>query len=243
HDFGGTSQGWSVMTHAAVPSGYLISAVSVTTVPANILYYAGSSTNGTPIIKRLANARTTNSTPKDISIPDAPSGAFLHDLAINPVNGNELLAVMTNYNIVGIYHTMDGGKSWQAAEGNLTGDNSPTSPNPGPSIRSATIIPGKQGTIYLVGTSTGAYSTRKLDGQNTRWIHESPATNTSSKLAVGSSVVEDITSRLSDGDVAVGTHGRGMFVGRFQGDTLSKNIPVIAVSPARGRAGDKVAIT
>jgi photosystem II stability/assembly factor-like uncharacterized protein len=241
-DFAGAAKGWSVMNNATL-SGHLISAVSVTTVPSNTLYYAGSSSNRKPVIKRLGNAKTSNHEPKDISIKNAPAGAYLHDLAINPANGNELLAIMTNYNIVGIYHTMDGGDSWEPVEGNLTGSSDPSSSNTGPSIRSATIVPAKSGAIYLVGTSTGVYSTRNLEGKNTKWIHESPANVNAGKLAIGYSVVEDITSRFSDGDVAVGTHGRGMFVGRFQGKTVSKNIPAISIKPAKGRAGDKVTIT
>lgn len=147
--------------------------------------------------------------------------------------------MMTNYDIVGIYHTMDGGNTWKAVEGNLTGSKT----NPGPSIRSATIVPAKSGTIYLVGTSTGVYSTRNFNGQNTKWVHVSPAGSNGGKPVIGYSIVEDITSRLSDGDVAVGTHGRGMFVGYFQGETVSKNVPRISIKPKKGRAGDKVTIT
>jgi photosystem II stability/assembly factor-like uncharacterized protein len=240
-DFTGTSQGWSVMNNAAL-SGYLISAVSVSTVPANILYYAGSSASRKPVIMRLANARKSDSQPKNISIKNAPNGAYLHDLALNPANGNELLAVMTNYDIVGLYHSTDGGQTWKAVEGNLTGVNKPSSTDAGPSIRAATIVPAKSGSIYLLGTSTGVYSTSNLNGQNTKWVQASPANN-GSRRVIGYSVVEDITSRFSDGDVAVGTHGRGMFVGLFQGKTVSKNIPIISIKPTKGRAGDNVTIT
>ncbi len=58
------------------------------------------------------------------------------------------------------------------------------------------------------------YSTTELNGTNTIWIQES------SDL-IGNVVAADITSRESDGRVAVGTHGRGVFIG----DILSTNIP------------------
>jgi hypothetical protein len=234
---GGTTKGWQVMRNTALHN-YIISAVSVTTMPANILYYAGSTTKGRrPVIKKLINASTSTSKPEDISIPNAPEGAYLHDLAVNPANGNDVLAVMTNYGIVGLYHTLDGGKTWKAVEGNLTGVNKPTSPDAGPSLRTATIVPAEAGPIYLLGTSTGVYSTRTFDGDKTKWKPESPAAN-DGKLHIGYSVVEDITSRFSDGDVAVGTHGRGMFVGRFQGSTTSKNMPRIEIIPSKGHSGN-----
>jgi photosystem II stability/assembly factor-like uncharacterized protein len=233
----GTTKGWELMHNAMLP-GYIISAVSVTTMPANILYYAGSTTaQRPPVIKKLINASTSTSEPKDVSIPNAPNGAYLHDLAVNPANGNDVLAVMTNYDIVGLYHTLDGGETWTAVEGNLKGSNKPKSADAGPSLRTATIVPAESGPIYLVGTSTGVYSTRTFDGDKTEWKHESPAGN-DGKLHIGYSVVEDITSRFSDGDVAVGTHGRGMFVGRFQGSTVSKNVPRITIHPQKGRGGN-----
>ncbi|HYW34829.1 MAG TPA: T9SS type A sorting domain-containing protein [Balneolaceae bacterium] len=235
-NYNGATQGWQAMDATSLPN-YLISAVSVSTVPSNILYYAGSSTSQQPVIMRLNNARTSNSTPKNISIPNAPSGAYIHDIAVNPANANDVLAVMTNYNIVGLYHSKNGGKTWQAVEGNLTGNNQPGSSDAGPSIRSATIIPAKSGTIYMVGTSTGVYSTRNLDGNNTTWVRESPYENNNTP-DIGYSVVEDITSRFSDGDVAVGTHGRGMFIGHFQGNTVSANIPRIELNPQKGLAGN-----
>ncbi|MDZ7715775.1 MAG: T9SS type A sorting domain-containing protein [Balneolaceae bacterium] len=182
---------------------------------------------GAPVIKRLDNASANSSGPVDISIPNVPNGAFVHDIAVNPTNGNEVLVVMSNYNIVGLYHSVDAGNSWEAVEGNLTGDNNPGSSNPGPSIRSAAIIPAEGGSIFVLGTSTGIYASQNLDGSNTMWGKESAS-------MIGSSLVENIDSRFSDGDIAVGSHGRGIFVGSFQGEinfnapdnsTVSQNFP------------------
>ncbi|UCC40786.1 MAG: hypothetical protein JSV96_04900 [Candidatus Aminicenantes bacterium] len=88
-----------------------------------------------------------------------------------------------------------------AIEGNLEGDTN----NPGPSLRSATILPTSQGTFYIIGTSTGVYSTTELNGSSTTWIQQSPN-------KIGNVVVEYVTSRKSDARVVVATHGRGIFV-------------------------------
>lgn len=210
---GGTSQGWD--NFSAVSNANITSLEVTDAQPSDRLYYAGSG-SGAPQIFYVDNASTTWS-PQDISISGVPPGAYVHDIAINPRDGNEVIAVMSNYNIVGLYHSTNGGSSWAAIEGNLEGDMS----NPGPSIRNATILPTSSGTIYLVGTSTGVYSTTSLDGSSTSWTRES-ADN------IGYSVSEHIVSRPSDGKIAVGTHGRGIFVG--QANVESSQGPMVDVT-------------
>lgn len=224
----GTSTGWEELPDLNLGTQYLITALAVSKVPGNILYYGGYSSSQQPILKRLTNAKTATSGATDISLPNNSelAGAYVKDLAINPINANEVIVVLSNYNITGLYHTTDGGQNWEAIEGNLTGNSS----SPGPSLRSAAIIPAESGTIYLLGTTTGLYSTQLLDGSNTTWGQE--ASN-----EIGNAVTEELASRVSDGDIAAGTHGRGMFLGDFQGST---NAPFIVANPLKGRAGDSV---
>jgi len=201
----GTTEGWENFT--AVSGGnYTITALEVTNAqPSSRLYYGASGSGESPKIYALDNADTSKDT-VNVSIPDAPSGAYVHDIAINPTDGNEAMVVMSNYNIVGLYHTTDGGSNWTAIEGDLQGDMS----NPGPSIRSASILPTVSGPVYFVGTSTGLYSTTSLSGMTTNWIRESAD---GSQGSIGFSIAEQIVSRPADGKVAVGTHGRGIFLG------------------------------
>lgn len=197
-----TSQGWSQLKSFSVSSGYEISALAVSrTNPSHILYVGASSNSGQPVIYRLENANTSTLSPVKLSIPGAASGAYIHNVAVNPVNGKELLVVMSNYNIVGLYHSIDGGNSFTAIEGNLTGD----SRNPGPSLRSASILPVEGGTMYFVGTSVGLYSTDNLNGNSTLWMQEGAG-------VMGNVIVNYVDSRPSDGRVIAGTHGRGAFV-------------------------------
>ncbi|MEM8488921.1 MAG: T9SS type A sorting domain-containing protein [Bacteroidota bacterium] len=169
---------------------------------ATVLYLAASGDNATPQIYRFENAGTSTSAPTNVSIPGAPSDGYIHSIAVNPNNANEVLVAMSNYNIIGLYHTSNGGSSWTAVEGNLTG----TANAPGPSMRAVEIVPLNADTGYLVGTSTGFYSTISLNGSNTTWQQESAD-------GVGNAIVESIDSRTSDGRVALATHGRGIFVG------------------------------
>ncbi len=195
----GSDSDWTKLEFSAGPT-YSITALSFTqSYPSHKLYFAASSNSGAPKIYFLEN---TNQSPTEISILEATSGSQVHHIAVNPSNGNELIVVMSNYNITGTYYSNDGGKNWSAIEGNLTGSED----NIGPSIRSAAIIQGRKTTAYVLGTSTGVYSTTKLSGNSTDWIKESPE-------IIGSSVAEAIDYRSSDQTIAVGTHGRGIFIG------------------------------
>jgi len=215
---GGTTTGWESFEGTS-STGYSITTLEVTSMsPTNRLYYGASSSSGPPEIFRLDNA-STSSTPTDISISGVDDGAYIHDIAVNPYNGNELIAVMSNYGIVGLYYSNDGGENWTAIEGDLTGD----AQNPGPSLRNAEILPTEEGSLYLVGTSTGIYSTMSLQGESTSWVRES---DDGSAGSIGYSVVEYITARSTDGTIAVGTHGRGIFVGRTDvGDIVAGLLP------------------
>ena len=203
-----TSIGWTKLDNLKVPASYLISTIAVSKTPANILYYAASyadytSNNpGVPKIFKLTNSATATSGAADISIPVAQPGSYVHNIAVNPDDGNEILVVMSNYNIIGLYHSDNGGQSYTAIEGNLVGD----AQNPGPSMRCASILPGNNGSTYFVATSIGLFSTSALGGNNTTWIQEG-------QNIMGNVIVNYVVSRKSDGRVVAGTHGRGAFVG------------------------------
>jgi photosystem II stability/assembly factor-like uncharacterized protein len=227
-DSDGTSQGWENLNDLSVPSGFEISALTVSRSPANILFYAGSSEEQQPVLYKFINAHEATSGAKDISIPDAADGAYIHDIEVNPTNTDEIIVVISNYEVESIFHTTDGGTTWQGVEGNL-GDGTDL----GPSIRSTVIIPGDEGNIYFVGTSTGIYSTANLDGSNTSWEQEAVD-------QLGYAVVEQINARYSDGTIIAGTHGLGAYRGAFDGNVT---LPSISINPGEARAGEEVTIT
>lgn len=197
-----TSVGWIKLNNLTVPDGYILSTLAISKTPANILYYAASSYTDVPKIYKLTNSATATSGAVDISIPAAQSGSYVHNIAVNPDDANEIMVVMSNYNIIGLYHSSNGGQSYDAVEGNLQGD----SLNPGPSLRCASILPGNNGTTYFVATSIGLFSASTLNGNNTVWMQEG-------ENVTGNVIVDYVVSRKSDGRVVAGTHGRGSFVG------------------------------
>jgi hypothetical protein len=204
---------WTALTQIAAPNGYSVTAMAMSQQnPEHVLYFGVSRSSVAPRIYRWENAHTTTSGLQEISVPNQAANTYVHSIAVNPLDANEILVVFSNYNIVGLYHSLDGGQTYTAIEGNLTG----TSANPGPSLRAARILPlanvGEARTIYFVATSTGLFSTTALNGANTIWEQEAAD-------IVGHVVAEHIVARASDGRVAVGTLGRGMLVGDYNAPT------------------------
>lgn len=214
----GMSQGWSELSGLAVPSGFVLTTLAISqSNPAHRLYFGASDYNensGPPKIYKLDNSNTATSGAIDISVPGAPSGVYIHNISVNPDNADEFMVIFSNYKIPSIYHSNNGGQSYSLIEGNLAGTQ-------GPSVRAATILPKSNGTLYLVATSTGVYSTSQLNGPQTTWTLEGPN-------AIGNVVVETITSRKSDGRIVAGTHGRGAFVG--QGETAGSAVATANVN-------------
>lgn len=196
----GFETGWTKTTIPAT-SNHTITALAYSqSSPSNRLYAGASANNSTPKILRFDNGP---SNPIEVNIPGVASGTFVNDIVVNPLNGNEVLVILSNYNVKGIYHTSNAGATWSAVEGNLEGDQN----NLGPSIRSAEIVEGSISKVYVVGTSTGVYSTTSLNGNSTIWSQEAPN-------IIGSSISEHMDYRSSDYTLAVGTHGRGIFIGQ-----------------------------
>ncbi|MCB0730208.1 MAG: exo-alpha-sialidase, partial [Ignavibacteriae bacterium] len=216
----GLTTGWNDLTNLSAPASYVISALSVSkTLPQHRLYYAAvdfAQTPSSPKLYRLDNAHTSTSGAVDISIAGLDGTSYIHNIAINPENADEILVIISNYNVKGIYHSLNGGNTFTQVEGNLEGD----AQNPGPSIRGASILPTSSGTQYFVGTSTGIYSTLNLNGNSTIWVQEGSNT-------IGNVIVNYITSRKSDGRIVAGTHGRGVFVSNANvGGTAVANVNV-----------------
>jgi hypothetical protein len=101
------------MTACTAPSGYLISATSVSTSPADILYFAASSSRSQPIIYKLVSAATSSEEPENISMAKGAPGAWVNQIAVNPEDADELLVAMSNYNISSLWHTSDGARTGQ----------------------------------------------------------------------------------------------------------------------------------
>jgi hypothetical protein len=205
------TEAWQQLS-ASLPSGYTVTTLEAsTTNDAHVLYYGATDADGdnTSEVARLYRAEDARGAfgPAEVTGSSFPDGAFPSDIAVDPRSSDSVLVAFSNYGVTSLFHSTDGGETWTDVEGNLGASSS------GPSVRSVAILPqpGKDQTTYYVATSVGLYSTTSL-GRSTTWRRESPN-------GIGNVVVNDVETRLSDGQVVAGTHANGVY---------STNLPVPA---------------
>ncbi len=192
---------WTQLTNLALAAGYGISALSVSTTPTDILYYAGYSDSGAPKVFRLDDANTATDGAVERSPAAAGAGEYILSIGVNPADADEILVAISNFAVLSLYHSTDGGQTYTNAEGNLAGTN-----DDGPSVRAASILPFNGEKTYFVATSVGVFSTAEINGVSTEWTQVAGS-------IMGNTATSAIDSRPSDGRVAIATHGRGIFVG------------------------------
>ena len=165
-----------------------------------------------------ASAIPVEITPTNIDI----SGLNVQDIAVNPNNDNEIMAVITNYgrtagaalnNVTNILWTNDAKSAtptWRVAEGNLAGTNSLGYI----SARSCMITVKKDGsgnavTEYYVGTAAGLFAVENLG--TTLLANGSPTWQRDGSSTLNFAVISSLAYRPDDNVLLVGTHGNGLY--------------------------------
>ena len=129
------------------------------------------------------------------------SEGYISSIGVNPFDEDELIVTFSNYEVISIFHSTNGGTSWTNISGNL--EENVDGSGSGPSVRVARIL--RAGRKYLVGTSTGLYSTQTISGVHTVWTQEGSNT-------IGNVVVSHMAVRNDDdGLIVIGTHGNGLY--------------------------------
>ncbi|WP_051359714.1 T9SS type A sorting domain-containing protein [Adhaeribacter aquaticus] len=199
-DYEPKSTNWKVIS--VLNASQSISAISASKSTANLLYFGtddGKMYKITDALSGDSPART------EITGTNFPPNAYINSIAVDPANGENVIVAFSNYGVMSLFRTTNGGSSWTAIGGNL--EEKPDGGGNGPSVRWINIlppaVPGGQ-YKYFVGTSTGLYATSNFSGNTTTWIKEGAAT-------IGSVPVDMVDSRSVDNMVAVGTYGNGAY--------------------------------
>lgn len=199
--------GWDSLTHTFVENynwteprrGEIISAVSVSKNPANVVYYG--TTQGR--VYRLEDANIGDPMPVNLNSNGLPLGGNVGCIAINPDNADDIIVVFSNYNTRSLFHSSDGGNSWEDISGSL--EEYADGSGGGPAVQWVDIMPMGDGEyMYFAGTSDGLFVTSFLNGQFTPWQIEAVET-------IGTAWVSTIRTRAEDKYVAIGSYSQGVF--------------------------------
>jgi hypothetical protein len=198
HSNNQASVNWTEMTNVGAVGDDMITALEVSKVPANIVYYGTNDGH----VYRIDNAHAGNPTPTDVWTGKGLSSAYVSCIAIDPADADKAMVVFSNYEVKSLFWTTNGGNFWTDVSGNL--EQYSNGSGNGPSCRWASILYYDSMPIYFVGTSTGLWSTTTLQGTSTIWAREGSQT-------IGNVVVDMIDVRTADSKVVIGTHGKGVF--------------------------------
>lgn len=150
--------------------------------------------NGT--IYRVDNAHTgTTKTAQKIMDLNLGTGHIISCLEIEQGNEDHMLVSLSNFGITSIYETFNGTvttPTWQAVEGNL----------PDMPVRWCIFNPNNSDQAFIA-TDLGVWSTTNLNGSQTDW----DPTN----QGLSNTRIDMIKYRMSDKQMVVATHGRGLF--------------------------------
>jgi hypothetical protein len=192
--------GWEMFSDTLSNPNLLITSIATSTNPPNVVYFGTKYRS----IYRIDNADVGDPAIVELTAPLVSSSGYVYDITVNPNNAEELIVVYSNYSCYSLFHSTDGGQSWNKVAGNLEQNSSQSGAGNGPSCRAAEIIPFGNATLYVVGTSVGLFGTTNLDGINTVW--EQIADNN-----IGAVVCEYLVYRPIDSLLVVATHGNGIY--------------------------------
>ena len=116
-------------------------------------------------------------------------------------NEDTILITFSNYGVSSIWYTDNGGDTWIEKEGNL----------PDMPIRWGIFNPNDNNFV-LIATEIGVWETSTLLNEETTWL---PSSN-----GLGNVRVDMLSLRESDNMVLAATHGRGLFYGYFENNTV-----------------------
>lgn len=178
-----------------------VTAVKVNPFASNTIYLGASFGNVIPQIYKISNANTTSPTVVSFASVGSVANAAISCIDIDPADANHLVVTLSNFGVVSVFESTDGGVSFSSIEGNL----------PDMPIRWALFAPanaqlngasGGNGGI-LLGTELGIWSTSVIAGTSTQW-----APNNTGLANVRTDMLK---YRAADNVVVAATHGRGLY--------------------------------
>jgi hypothetical protein len=178
----------STATSVALPGAGTVTHIAVSPGVQDRVYVG---TNSGKILRVDSVLNVAPRTPVITEIKGTFSGS-VSSVAVDRTNEQHMVVTYSNYNVVSVWETTDGGTTWRNVEGNL----------PDMPIRWALFDPA-DGTRLLLATELGVWGTDNLSASTVNWM---PVSNGLANVRV-----DMLRMRTSDKQVAAATHGRGLY--------------------------------
>lgn len=194
----------------ATLGGFKASAFKASPYTANRVFIGTGTDRGAGGSKifRIDNANGSPSS-TEIGTASIPADGYISSIDVGS-SDNQLILTLSNYGVISVWETRNGGISWVNREGNL----------PDIPIRWALYNPNNTDEV-LLATELGVWSTEDVNVASPDW----GVTNT----GLANVRTDMLQYRSSDGQVIVATHGRGVYTGKpfsaSTGDTQAPSTP------------------
>ena len=146
--------------------------------------------SGTGRLLKVLDAHSTNPLISDITGDDFPIG-YISCIELGD-SENQILVTFSNYGVISVWETSDGGTTWTDKEGDL----------PDMPVRWALYNPDNRDEVILA-TEVGVWSTTDFNSASPVW--------TASNSGLANVRTDMLQIRSSDSFVIAATHGRGLF--------------------------------
>ncbi len=130
--------------------------------------------------------------------------AYVSSITIDPQDINHVFFTFSNFGVVSIWESVDGGETAHRISGNL--EHAYDGSGSGPGVLALLYVRNEQRETLVCATTVGLFATEFLNGPNTSWEWVS-------KNDIGHVLCFDLEYREQDDWLVVGTYGTGVWEG------------------------------
>ena len=187
-----------------------LTAVKIDPTAANTIWIGASTVEGSasalpPLVIKVTSASAVTPVVSFSTTIPAGNGSYISSIDVDPSNTNNVLVTISNFGVISVWESTNGGTTFTNIEGNLPDM---------PVLWGLFAPPGAQlsGTTaggIILGTDLGVWTTSSVTGTSTQWI---PNNN-----GLANVPVYMIKYRPANTSLVAATHGRGLFTTTLAG--------------------------
>jgi len=187
-----------------------MTAVKIDPSATNTIWIGASTVEGSisalqPVVIKVTNANGATPAASVTTTIATGNGSYISSIDVDPSNTNNVLVTVSNFGVISVWESTNGGTSFTNIEGNL-----PDMPVMwGIFAPPGAQLSGTTGGGIILGTDLGVWTTSSVNGSSTQWI--------SNNNGLANVPVYMIKYRPANTSLVAATHGRGLFTTTLTG--------------------------